>query len=254
MKSRIGIVVAMCAAICGVAAEVKLPTTPKDKAAMRQKLLEARHKLRVETGGIIYSSPTGMVFEVVNCQNAVSLERIQAATDAVMMGTLVPIKIVAEGTTAAGATLEIVDAGAESTLLCKPEDGWARLNVRRLMVDSPSKELLDERLRKEMWRAIGAALGMGVSVYQPCIMRNIRTLKDLDDCKLDRAGPASLNVFSEASQFFGIALVKRRSYRKACEEGWAPAPTNDIQKAIWNEVRQLPAKPIKIEFDPAKGK
>jgi len=42
--------------------------------------------------------------------------------------------------------------------------------------------------------------------------------------------------------------------REACQEGWAPAPTNDIQKAIWNEVRQLPAKPIKIEFDPAKGK
>jgi len=26
-------------------------------------------------------------------------------------------------------------------------------------------------------------------------------------------------------------------YRKACEEGWAPMPTNAIQKAIWDEVK-----------------
>ena len=26
------------------------------------------------------------------------------------------------------------------------------------------------------------------------------------------------------------------TYRKACREGWAPAPTNDVQKAIWEDI------------------
>ena len=44
------------------------------------------------------------------------------------------------------------------------------------------------------------------------------------------------------------------TYKKACQEGWAPNPTNEWQQAIWDETRQLPTKPIKIEFDKAKGR
>ena len=30
--------------------------------------------------------------------------------------------------------------------------------------------------------------------------------------------------------------VRYVTYRQACIEGWAPAPTNDVQKAIWEKV------------------
>ena len=43
-------------------------------------------------------------------------------------------------------------------------------------------------------------------------------------------------------------------YRRACEEGWAPAPTNEYQKAIWDKVHAAPKNPMKIEFDPKKGR
>jgi hypothetical protein len=52
----------------------------------------------------------------------------------------------------------------------------------------------------------------------------------------------------------GVRPFRRVSYRKACEEGWAPSPTNDIQKAIWNAVHSVPKNPMKIEFDPKKGR
>lgn len=52
----------------------------------------------------------------------------------------------------------------------------------------------------------------------------------------------------------GVTPMRKTIYRKAVQEGWAPTPTNDVQKAIWDEIRSLPSKPIKIEFDPAKGK
>ena len=53
----------------------------------------------------------------------------------------------------------------------------------------------------------------------------------------------------------GVFLVRihRATYREACREGWAPPPTNDLQRAIWEETRKLPEKPIKIEFDPPRG-
>ena len=44
------------------------------------------------------------------------------------------------------------------------------------------------------------------------------------------------------------------NYYEACEQGWAPAPTNDIQKAILDKVHAIPANPIKIKFDPKKGR
>ena len=52
-----------------------------------------------------------------------------------------------------------------------------------------------------------------------------------------------LNVISESF-----------THKKACQEGWAPAPTNDVQKAIWEKVHAIPDKPMTIEFDPKKDK
>ena len=34
-----------------------------------------------------------------------------------------------------------------------------------------------------------------------------------------------------------IAPVRRTTYKVACEEGWAPAPTNDFQRAIFDAAR-----------------
>ena len=52
----------------------------------------------------------------------------------------------------------------------------------------------------------------------------------------------------------GVTPLRKTIYRKAVQEGWAPTPTNDVQKAIWDDIRQLPSKPIKIEFDPKRRK
>ena len=42
------------------------------------------------------------------------------------------------------------------------------------------------------------------------------------------------------------------TYRKACEEGWANPPTNDVQKAIWDKVHALPTEPLKIKPEEKK--
>lgn len=40
----------------------------------------------------------------------------------------------------------------------------------------------------------------------------------------------------------------------AVEEGWGANPTNDVEKAIWDEVHALPDKPMQIKFDPKRDK
>ena len=52
----------------------------------------------------------------------------------------------------------------------------------------------------------------------------------------------------------GVTPLRRTIYKKAVEEGWAPAPTNAIQKAIWEKVHAAPKNPMKIKFDPKKGR
>ena len=51
------------------------------------------------------------------------------------------------------------------------------------------------------------------------------------------------------------ASVTQRSvtnYRTAVKEGWAPQPTNDVQKAIWDKVHAMPTEPLKIKSETKK--
>ena len=60
--------------------------------------------------------------------------------------------------------------------------------------------------------------------------------------------PIAQSVISVASgaKAYGIPFVRRVPYLMAVRQGWAPAPTNDIQKAIWEKVKaekEAAAKP-----------
>lgn len=45
----------------------------------------------------------------------------------------------------------------------------------------------------------------------------------------------------------GMTQRRKTSYKKACREGWAPAPTNDFQRAVWQAVQ------AEREKGPAQG-
>ena len=54
----------------------------------------------------------------------------------------------------------------------------------------------------------------------------------------------------------GIRPYRIAKYSEAVKEGWAPAPTNDYQKAIWDKVRSEkergPTNPIEIPMPKKK--
>ena len=150
------------------------------------------------------------------------------------------------------ATLFIVDDSKLPMSLIAPESRWAVVNVAKLKSEKP--QFYDARIRKEVVRTLVALLGGCNSTYPDALTGCVTRAEDLDriaDTRLQVEIEQRLPSYMEK---LGITPYILTSYRKACQEGWAPEPTNEVQKAIWVETRKLPEKPIKIEYDPAKGK
>lgn len=142
------------------------------------------------------------------------------------------------------------------TLLAAVEDGWAVVNVRKLATglgsDEAKAKFLNGRCEREALRAF-AVIGGGVRSQYPENIMSMTKLPDLDLCETFIPND-TLRAMVAALPNKGVAPRIKARYMFACRQGWAPAPTNDNQKAIWNKVHELPSKPIKIKYDPKRDK
>ena len=50
----------------------------------------------------------------------------------------------------------------------------------------------------------------------------------------DKFGPHVMDTAVSQARELGIGQVIRATYRSAVRDGWAPPPTNDYQRAIWD--------------------
>ena len=118
--------------------------------------------------------------------------------------------------------------------------------------DKPSAELLKLRLHKEFWRTFAYLMGAANAQQQPCLMRPITSVADLDSHKVAVLSPGPMGNVAASMSMMGFARTEYATFRRACEEGWAPAPTNDVQKAIWDKVHEMPTEPLKIKPETKK--
>lgn len=138
---------------------------------------------------------------------------------------------------AVAAVVVIIDKPGQPALLIAPESRWAIVNVAALAKGGGSDELLALRTKKEILRAFGYVMGAGNSGYEACVMKPVFRLEELDALKGQTLGPDTLMKTANQATKMGIKPSRMTTYRKACEEGWAPMPTNAIQKAVWEEVK-----------------
>ena len=146
------------------------------------------------------------------------------------------------------------DSTCQSAIMIAPDDNWAIVNVAVLSADNAKPAFVAARTNKELMRAFLMLCGAFDSSYDDSVMRGIKGVNDLD--KIVKVSPP-LDVVGRVRKYLFARGVETRppaTYLKACQEGWAPPPTNDIQKAIWNRVHAIPDKPITIEYDPKKDK
>lgn len=155
------------------------------------------------------------------------------------------------------AVIMIVDVEKKPTLSVYPEDAVGIVNVASFKTSDA--KLYDDRLTKETWRCMALSLG-GFSLTAPngkvvkSVLSPVYSTSDLDELKVSYLTPHQSAAIYEAMSTIGIQASRPVAYSLACRQGWAPAPTNAIQKAIWEKVHAAPKNPMKIKFDPKKGR
>ena len=150
----------------------------------------------------------------------------------------------------APAAVRLVEAdGFPGAIAVYPEAYRASVNVKALAADGAVADVVAERLRKEIVRAALFVLGSGYSP-SPCLARPVAGLEELDNLAVPMLSPETMTHL-KAMPKLGIREIRFATYWQACREGWAPAPTNDIQKAIFEQVKadkeRGPTNPITIQ-------
>lgn len=238
-----------------LAADAVTPVKPKLTPAERK----ARREARIAAdGGLVDRPIMGRVVRIKVETDKISVEDVRAEAERFMQLFRVAVEVVGKGqdpATKVGAYVSLVEQGEKvPTLLCAPEDYWTTVNVTRLLAGKPDAETLKSRIVKELWRGLGYALGAANSQQQPCVMRPIRYVGDLDVYKVAIVSPQPMMAMRSTMSQLGLAQGGKTTYRTACQEGWAAQPTNDVQKKVWEQVHTAPKEPMKIEFDPKKGR
>lgn len=151
------------------------------------------------------------------------------------------------------ATLFVIDDERMPALLVAPENRWAFVNVARI-AEERRPAFFEARVKKQLARGFAYLCGASDSQYPRALTRGIVDEADLDK-NADYRLPVDLfRRFNSYMAPLGVTPEVLVTYRRACEEGWAPAPTNKFQQAVWDKVHAVPKNPMKIEFDPKRGR
>ena len=154
---------------------------------------------------------------------------------------------------AAEANLFIVDDPALPSLLAAPENRWVAVNVAGLASGEGEKpQFFEARVKKSLTRGFCLLAGAQDSGFKMSLMGCMTKPEELDAHVDSRLPVDVIKRFGPYLEGYGVKPEKIVSYRKACEEGWAPQPTNDIQKAVWDDVHAMPTEPIKIKPEEKK--
>ena len=237
MKSKITLALAVLAVAFGTHAE------------------NPRAKRMVRAGGEIIKkgSYLGKV-SIVSQQSRLSAQ--DCAEVAELLADHTQCNIVVDSGDGASIRLYLIDDPKEPVMLLATEDHWGRLNLSKMVDDLPGDKAKDKffrpRARKMIIKAMSLLMGGGASQFPGNIM-NTATIRELD--MLRESIPVDMvDHYQAYLSKLGVTRMEKTTYLRACREGWAPAPTNDAQRAIWDKVHAIPKTPMRIEFDPKKGR
>ena len=265
MKRTILVAMVLTAQMVAFAAE-KSTATLESQAAKREALMQ---KIYAKTGGMLDRphSKTGK-FAFINMQTLVPSEDMKEPV-ATMIRVLRHDITLESPTGYNGFAIQsipeylrkqqvkgaifLVEDDVLPSVLIAPETGWGVINVKFLNSDSPDPLLLAQRVRREMWRTFAMVNGGANTRMGKCVLQTVLSLKDIDALGAEAFCPEPVNQILEHLDALGVVKYQRATYAKACEEGWAPAPTNEYQQVIWDSYHASPTEPMKIKFDPARG-
>ena len=152
------------------------------------------------------------------------------------------------------AAVFIADDPSLPMSLAASEESWAMLNAASIRTDNPDAKTFVRRLSVLFVRQFCRALGSDECMGKDTAFHSILEVKDIDEVtSLDITMLPEMGIRDTLPRR-GLELIEIGSYEDACMLNIAPAPTNDIQRAIWKKVHAPPEKPMKITYDKDKQK
>ena len=142
---------------------------------------------------------------------------------------------------------------SSSPIILSPDERWTVVNVAALATDNPGETVLQSRFRTALTRAICLSCGGGSSKNKAVPTAPIlEGIDDYDRMTAESLAPDQISFMNSYLNELGARPILRVTYDVACQQGWAAAPSNDVQKAIWNKVHQMPTEPLKIKPEAKK--
>ncbi len=256
MKKILSMCVLSFASLVAVSAEIKpnAQMTPEEK----KKILE-EVRLRYYGGDLLRPNTKKGEIVYVDCQALAGRDLIEASVKYFQEETKFNITIkngkfdLLNPKIEGDLTLFIVNDERMPSILSAPENRWAMVNVAPLVKGRGEKEaFFKARVGKQLTRGFSLLCGAINSSYPNALTGGIRNPDDLDRHVDARLPVDVIARFQPYMEPFGVTPAVITTYRRACQEGWAPAPTNEYQKAIWNKVHALPTAPITIKPETKK--
>ncbi len=220
-----------------------------------------RSNVLAKVGGFIKIPSKGPSVRIINAQSRVPAEIINEVGNSMKLTFRYAVVAVTSKDTKGGpawveetlkqpdtaAVLVIIDEAGQPPLVVAPEARWAIMNIAALCTKDMKADTLADRTKKQLWRAYGYLMGAAISSTDQCVMRPVFKPEDLDGLKFPTLGLEPIVKIQQQAAAFGITPERMTTYRKACEEGWAPMPTNANQRVVWEEVKAKnePAKDSK---------
>lgn len=258
MKKLIAVATVACAASAIFAANAKKPT-PEEWAARKAKAAEEFYKdtggmlrdTRNQKGRIVYVNAQTSADEAWLRESAAYFGKAMKVRVDVERGSFAfpEVKMVGE------TTVFVIDDAKYPSILAAPDQGWVAVNVAPLREGAGQKTpFFRARVKKELTRALTAVAGGIDSGYPGNTVGPIAGIRGLDKYPDAELPVDVLRRFPKQLELRGITPYRETTYLDACTEGWAHAPTNAVEKDVWDYVHKMPTDPIKIKFDPKKGK
>ena len=252
---KLMIFAALAVTLCAVAEEPAQAAAAKKPAPTPQQRKEMFHR---RMGGFINDTRTqkGRVV-IVNAQDEAKQEWLKHAAQVFADDVLITVDVetgtfdLRKPELKGEVTVFVVKDETLPMSLIAPEAKWALVNVAKLASDKPA--FYEMRTMKEITRVTTLLLGGADSQYPQCVMAVAPTMKDIDNFMDSRLPVDVIDRMKKNMGKLGIGSYSVTTYRAACKAGWAPQPTNDFQRVIWEEYHTKPSEPIHIEFDPKKG-
>lgn len=142
----------------------------------------------------------------------------------------------------------IVDDPKYPMSLVALEAKWALVNVA--VLKSEKEAFFKARVQKEMARTFATLCGSGKSSGSGTLTDPITKAEGLDEHTKDMLPMDVLVRLPNYLAPLGVTPAQVFTYANACRQGWAPSPTNDYQKGVWDRIHDEkergPANALKI--------